>query len=146
MLPAIWRNRGSLIGPNFDDFVERFFYGWPAFERQSDVLWTPRVDVSETDKEILLDVEIPGIDKKDIKIEVKDGTLYIFGERKQERKTENTEYSRVERHYGKFERSFGLPETVDVGKVSAKFKDGILELTLPKTEKAKPKEIKVEVN
>ena len=146
MLPAIWRNSGSLIGPNFDDFIERFFYGWPAFERQSDVLWTPRVDVSETDKEVLLDVEIPGIEKNDIKIEVKNNTLYISGERKHEKKTENTECSRIERHYGKFERSFGLPETVDTGKVSAKYKEGILELTLPKTEKAKPKEIKVEVN
>ena len=145
MLPVIWRNSGSLIGPTFDDFFEKFFYGWPTIDRESDVLWSPRVDVSETDKEILLDVEVPGINKKDIKIEVKDNTLYINGERKNERKTDNTDAYRVERHYGKFERSFGLPETVDANKIAAKYKDGILKLTLPKTEKAIPKEIEVEV-
>ncbi len=145
MLPAICRNRGSMIGPNFDDFFESFFNGWPASERQSDALWTPHADVRETDKEILIDVEIPGIDKKDIKIEVKDRVLYISGERKQEIKTGDTENRRVERRYGKFERSFGLPETVNAEKVAAKYKDGVLEVTLPKTEKAKPKEIKVEI-
>ena len=145
MLPAIWKNRGSLIGPNFDNFIESFFYGWPTTDKESDVLWSPRVDVSETDREILLEVELPGIDKKDIKIEIKDNTLYISGERNHEKKTDNTEVYRVERHYGKFERSFGLPETVDANKTAAKYKDGILELTLPKNEKAIPKQIAVEV-
>ena len=145
MLPTIRNNKGSLIDPTFDDLFERVFYGWPALEEHSDILWTPRVDISETDKEVLLDVEIPGIDKKDIKIEVKDNVLYIYGERKQEKKTEESESWKVERHYGKFERSFGLPETVHADKVTAHYKDGILKLTLPKTEKAKPKEIKVEV-
>ena len=145
MLPALWRNRGSLVGPSLDDFIVRFFYGWPTFERETDFKWSPRVDVNETDNEITIDVELPGIDKKDVKVEVKNNVLSISGERKKEEKTENAEYSRTESHYGKFERTFGLPETVETDKVSAKYKDGMLALTLPKTEKAKPKEIAVEV-
>ena len=145
MLPTIWKSKGSLLNHDFDDVVERFFYGWPESASKSDVLWTPRVDVNETDKEILLDVEVPGMDKKDVKVEVKDNTLHISGERKNERKTENAESCRIERHYGKFERSFSLPDTVDSNKITASYKDGILEIKLEKTEKAKPKEIAVEV-
>jgi len=145
MLPALWRNRGSIIGPSIDDFIDRFFYEWPSFERETDFTWSPRVDVNETDNEITIDVELPGIDKKDVKVEVKDNILSISGERKNEKKTENAESRRVERHYGKFERTFGLPDTVEADKVSAKYKDGVLVLTLPKTEKAKPKEIAVEI-
>ena len=145
MLPSIWRNRGSLIGPSVDDFIERFFYEWPSFETDTDITWSPRVDVNETENDITIDVELPGIDKKDVKVEVKNNVLSISGERKMEKKIENTESSRIERHYGKFERTFGLPDTVEAGKVSAKYKDGILALTLPKTEKAKTKEIAVEI-
>ncbi len=145
MLPSIWRDRGSLIGPSVDDFIERFFYGWPSFETDADFTWSPRVDVNETENEITIDVELPGIDKKDVKVEVKDNVLSISGERKMEKKTENTETSRIERHYGKFERTFGLPDRVEADKVLAKYKDGILALTLPKTEKAKTKEMAVEI-
>ena len=145
MLPSLWRNSGSLIAPSVDDFIEKFFYGRSGLERDTELTWIPRVDVNETDKEIILDVELPGIDKKDVKVEVKDNTLSISGERNQEKKTENAESCRVERHYGKFERTFALPDTVLTDNVSAKYKDGILILTLPKTEKAKPKEIAVEV-
>ena len=145
MLPSLWRERGSHVGPSLDDFVERIFYGWPSFERDSDLAWSPRVDVNETDKEIILEAELPGIDKKDIKVEVKDNTLSISGERKHEKKTENAGSSRIERNYGKFERTFRLPDTVLSDDVAAKYKDGILTLNLPKTEKTKPKEIAVEV-
>lgn len=145
MLPSLWRNRGSLIAPSMEDFIEKIFYGWPGIVKDTELTWIPRVDVNETDKEIILDIELPGIDKKDVKVEVKDNTLSISGERNQEKKTENAESCRVERHYGKFERTFALPDTVLTDNVSAKYKDGILILTLPKTEKAKPKEIAVEV-
>ena len=145
MLPSLWRNRVSSATPSLDDFIERFFYGWPTAKGETDYNWSPRIDVNETDKEIIIDAEVPGIDKKDIKVEVKDNILSISGERKQEKKSENAECFRVERHYGKFERTFGLPETVLADKVSAHYKDGVLKLTLPKTEKAKPKEIAVEV-
>ena len=145
MLPELWRNKGSMFTPAFDDMLDRLFYGWPETGRTAEVIWTPRVDVNETDKEYLLDVEVPGLEKKDIKVEVKDNTLTISGERTNERKTETGTSYHVERHYGKFERSFTLPEAVDGGKVSAKYTNGILEIALPKSEKAKPKEIAVEV-
>ena len=145
MLPSLWRRKGSLAGPSLDDFVERFFYGWPTFEKDSDVAWIPRVDVNESDKEITIDVELPGIDRKDVKVEVRDNTLTISGERKSERKTEEENCCVAERHYGRFERSFTLTDTVDANNISAKYKDGVLSLALPKTEKAIPKEIAVEV-
>ena len=145
MLPEIWRNRDSALWPSANDLFDKFFYGWPTFERNADFAWSPRVDVHETDKEIYLDIEVPGIDKKDIHVEVKDNTLKISGERKSERKSEDSQSCRIERHYGKFERSFGLPETVKTDKIAAAYKDGVLTLTLPKSEKAVPKEIQISV-
>lgn len=145
MLPEIWRNRDSLLGPSWDDFVESFTFGLPSFKRDIDFTWSPRVDVHESDKEIVIDVEVPGIDKKDIKVEIKDSMLAIKGERKHERKTENNECYREERHYGKFERSFSLPDTVNPHKVNAGYKDGVLTLTLGKNEKAIPKAINIDV-
>lgn len=145
MLPTLWRKSGSLFGSATDDIFERLFYGGPVFSGETDVTWTPRVDVTDKEKGIQLDVELPGINKKDIKVEVKDNVLHISGERKKEKKEENAEYSRIERHYGKYERTFGLPDTVDSGNVEAKYKDGILTVTLNKLEKALPKEIAIEV-
>ena len=145
MLPSLWRKRDSDIVPSLDNFLDKFFYGWPAFESNYDLTWSPNVDINETDNDFILDVELPGIDKKDIKVEVKDDVLLISGERRQEKKTENAKSSRIERHYGKYERTFRLPDTVLTDNLAAKYKDGILTLTLPKTEKVKPKEIAVEV-
>ena len=142
MLPSILRNRGALLN---DDFIERFFYGWPSFEKESDVSWVPRLDIHETEKEFVLDVEIPGMQKKDIKVGVKNNILTISGERKKERETKEKDYSSVERHYGKFERSLTLSGAVNAEKIIADYKDGLLTLTLPKTEEAKPKELSVEV-
>ena len=145
MLPQIWRHRGSLLSPSVDDVFERFFYGWPSAEKDKDISFSPRVDVHETDKDILLDVEVPGLEKKHIKVEVKDNTLTISGERRYEKKDKDSESCRIERHYGKFARTFALPETVKSDKVSASYKNGVLNLKLPKTEKAIPKEITVNV-
>ena len=145
MLPKVWSNRGLLLSPSLDDFVDKFFTRWPSFERDTEYTWSPRVDVHETDKDILIDVEVPGLEKKDIKVEVKNNNLTISGESKSEKKTEKAQCHRVERLYGKFERTFGLPDTVQTGKVTAAYKNGILTLTLPKTEKAIPKEVQIEV-
>ena len=145
MLPDIWRNRGSLMAPTMDDFVERFFYGWPSFTGDTDVTWSPRTDINETDRDIVIDVEVPGMKKEDITVEVKNNTLTISGERTQEKKSDDAECCRVERHYGKFERTFGLPDTIKADKVAAAYKDGVLTVTLPKSEKAVPKQIAVDV-
>lgn len=106
-------------------------------------VWSPAVDVAESDNEYLVKVELPGINKEDVKVTVQDSVLTILGEKKQE--TEPKNYHRVERSYGSFQRSFTLPTTVKADKVDATFKDGVLTIALPKAEEARPKEIDVKV-
>jgi HSP20 family protein len=108
--------------------------------------WVPPVDIFETGDSIVIKAELPGISKEDITLEVKDNTLSIKGEKKFEKDVKEENYHRVERSYGAFQRAFSLPSTVQQEKVKAKFKDGILEVTLPKAEEAKPKQIKVDVS
>ena len=105
--------------------------------------WTPAVDIYETDQSVVLKAELPGIDPKDVEIRVEDGTLWLKGERKFEKEVKEEGYRRIERQYGSFVRSFPLPATVDSEKATAEYKDGVLNLTLPKREEAKPKTIKV---
>jgi HSP20 family protein len=107
--------------------------------------WVPAVDVSETDGEYQIKAEIPDVKKEDVKVTLEDGVLTIQGQRKQEKEDKGTKYHRVERAYGSFVRSFTLPDLVDEQKVKAEFKDGVLNLQLPKSEKAKPKAIEVTV-
>jgi HSP20 family protein len=107
--------------------------------------WVPSVDVSETDGEYQIKAEIPDVKKEDVKVILEDGVLTIQGERKQEKEDKGKKYHRVERTYGSFVRSFTLPDLVDEEKVKAEFKDGILKLQLPKSEKARPKAIEVKV-
>ena len=107
--------------------------------------WVPSVDISETDEEYQIKAEIPDVKKEDVKVTVEDGVLTIQGERKQEKEEKGKKYHRVERSYGSFVRSFTLPDLVDEEKVKAEFKDGVLKLQLPKSEKAKPKAIEVKV-
>ena len=145
MLPSLRRNTRSLYRPATENYFDRFFFRWPSFENETDVAWIPRVDINETDKEVTLDVELPGFEKKDVKVEVRDNTLKISGERTNEKKTDDNYCGRVERHYGKFERAFTLSDEVDANKITAKYKNGVLSLALQKTEKALPKEITVEV-
>jgi HSP20 family protein len=107
--------------------------------------WAPSVDVSETDGAYQIKAEIPDVKKEDVKVTVENGVLTIQGERKQEKEETGKKYHRVERSYGNFVRSFTLPDLVDEEKVKAEFKDGVLNLQLPKSEKAKPKAIEVTV-
>ena len=107
--------------------------------------WVPSVDISETDGGYQIKAEIPDVKKEDVKVTLEDGVLRIQGERKQEKEENGKKYHRVERSYGSFARSFTLPDLVDEGKVKAEFKDGVLNLQLPKSEKAKPKAIEVTV-
>ncbi len=108
--------------------------------------WTPTVDISETDGEYQIKAEIPDVKKEDVKVTLEDGVLTIQGERKQEKEEKGKKYHRIERSYGSFVRSFSLPDVIDEEKVKAEFKDGVLSLHLPKSEKAKPKAIEVQVS
>jgi HSP20 family protein len=107
--------------------------------------WSPLVDISEDEKEYLIKAEVPEMKKEEIKINVHDDVLAISGERKYEKEEKGKKYHRVERAYGSFVRSFTLPEDADGSKVSAEYKDGVLKVHLPKSEKAKPKAIEVKV-
>src|SRR5204862_2721056 len=105
--------------------------------------WTPLADITEDDKEYLIKAELPEMKKEDVKVTVENGVLTISGERKFEKEEKKKKYHRVERGYGSFVRTFALPEDADAGKIKAEFKHGILEVHLPKNEKAKPKQIEV---
>ena len=107
--------------------------------------WMPTVDISESDAEYLIKAELPEVKKEDVKVTVEEGVLTLQGERRQEKEEKGKKYHRVERSYGSFVRSFTLPESVDEANVKAEYKDGVLSLHLPKTEKVKPKAIDVKV-
>jgi HSP20 family protein len=107
--------------------------------------WTPRVDIAETDKAFEIKVEIPAVNKEDVKVTVHNGVLTVQGERKLEKEEKGKKFHRVERFYGSFTRSFTLPDNVDEAKISASFKDGMLNLQVQKTQEAKPKSIEVKV-
>ena len=105
--------------------------------------WSPPVDIYESDDALVIKAELPGFSKDEISIELKENTLAIKGERKREDEVKEGNYHRMERVYGAFQRSFLLPTTVDQEKVNASYRDGILELRLPKVQAAQPKRISV---
>jgi HSP20 family protein len=107
--------------------------------------WSPLVDISEDEKEYVIKAELPEVKKEDVKLSVQDNVLSISGERKYEKEEKGKKYHRVERSYGSFMRTFTLPENSDGTKVSAEYKDGMLVVHLPKTEKAQPKSIEVKI-
>lgn len=107
--------------------------------------WTPPVDILETENELILKADLPDVDMKDIQIELENGTLSLKGQRKFESETKEKGYHRIERSYGSFARYFSLPDTVDPEKVSADYKNGVLTVTLPKKEVAKPRTVKVQI-
>jgi HSP20 family protein len=108
--------------------------------------WRPVVDVSESENDITVKAEIPGIDPKDVDISITGDTLTLKGEKKEEKENTGKSYHRVESSYGSFKRVITLPASVDVDKVTAEGKNGILEITLPKKEESKAKKINVKVD
>ena len=108
--------------------------------------WSPLVDITEDEKEYLIKADLPEVKKEDVKLTVQDDVMSISGERKYEKEEKGKKYHRVERAYGSFMRSFTLPEDADGSKVSAEYKDGVLKVHLPKSEKTKPKSIEVKVS
>lgn len=107
--------------------------------------WAPPVDVFEKDDQIVFRAELPGVSKDDMNVRIENGVLSLDGERKQETELREENAYRLERSFGRFTRSFTLPATVDATKVTATFKDGILEVTVPKAESAKPKQVAIHV-
>ena len=125
---------------------DHFFEGGTQDDRTLGLsMWTPAVDIAEHDSEYLVNIELPGVNKDDVKITLESNILTIRGEKKQEKDEKNDNYRRVERSYGSFQRSFTLPVMVKSDKIDASYKDGILSIVLPKAEEAKPKQIEVKV-
>lgn len=107
--------------------------------------WSPAVDIYETENALVLKADVPDVDLKDIDVRVENQTLTLEGERKFDQEEEHKGFHRIERSYGSFVRSFSVPSTVDTEKVAAEYKNGVLTVTLPKKEAAKPRQVKVEV-
>ncbi|MCR4409391.1 MAG: Hsp20/alpha crystallin family protein [Candidatus Saccharicenans sp.] len=124
----------------FEDLVSS-----PKFE-ESDIIqstWSPAVDIYETENELVLTAELPGVEEKDVEIKVEDNTLSLRGERKFEKETREENYHRIERAYGSFYRSFSLPNYVDQEKISAEYENGLLKVHMPKKPEVKPRKVKI---
>ncbi|MCB0417511.1 MAG: Hsp20/alpha crystallin family protein [Bdellovibrionales bacterium] len=124
---------------DFDRFFENPFEGYTSGRVQ----FTPEADVEENDRSYLLSFDLPGLTKEDVHVEIEGDALTVTGERKWQEKKEGTNFRHSERRYGKFTRSFRLPQDVDTSKIEAVHKDGVLQIVVPKVEAAKPKKIEV---
>ena len=142
-----WRERSEIdrfrteIDRLFDDFFIRRSFG-RDFEEGD---WMPAVDISESEKEIIIHAEIPGVDAKALDITLSGRNFTIKGERKQEQEEKRESYHRIERRYGSFHRSFELPADVDGDKVEAAYEDGVLTVNLPKSKEQSVKKTEVKV-
>lgn len=130
----------DIFGKRFSDIMDEFFNDAVATRQHA---FAPSIDISETDKQYLIDVEVPGMDKKDIELNVDNNTLTISGERKFEKKEEDKHYHRVESSYGNFSRSFTLPDNVESESIQATYNNGILHITIEKSEQKMKKQIKI---
>jgi HSP20 family protein len=117
--------------------------GYRGDEPSATTTWSPAVDIFETEGEIIVKAELPGIDRKDIALNLEKNVLTVKGERKFEKETKEENYHRIERAYGGFSRSFSIPATVDEERIRADYKDGVLKIALPKKDQVKPKQIKI---
>jgi len=137
-----------------DDLQQRFstMFGRAPIKKEGDkrealtvAEWAPLVDIIEDDQNYVIKAELPGVKKEDIKVGVQDDVLTVSGHRHYEKEEKDKKFHRIERSYGSFARSFTLPEDSDGEKVSAEFKDGILKVILPKSERVKPKQVEVKI-
>lgn len=140
-----WRRGGGLrpltLRREMEDFWNRFFGELPSAE--GSWAWSPSVDISETDGSVMVKAELPGLDAKNIDIDITGDVLTLRGEKKTEEEKKEERYYCRERHYGSFQRSFRLPAGVQSDKVDAKFKNGILTIDIPKSEESKQKKIEI---
>lgn len=144
-----WRDTGALSPwsalRDLESRMNRMFKDLPAVDWPT-LEWAPAADLRETADAYLLDVDLPGMKREDIELSVVDNYISIKGERKHENKEERDGYHLYERHYGSFQRSFEIAGGFDAEKVNARYENGVLHLTVPKREEAKPKQIEVKVN
>jgi HSP20 family protein len=133
------------IREEMDRLWDSFLEGRPVRRSEDGREWSPSVDISETKNDLVIKAELPGLDPKDIDISMNNGYLTIKGEKKHEKEEKGENYHLIERSYGAFTRSVQLPREVQSDKITASFKNGILRITLPKSEEAKKKEIKIKV-
>lgn len=137
---------GEIAQRMFNRLFDQSFNGWPFGEDATlNSSWAPACDVFEDKEGIRIVAEIPGVKPEDVKISLENNTLTLRGEKKQVAEEKSEQVHRYERSFGVFERSFGLPTTVDAEKVEAAYSNGLLTVTLPKVERAKPREIQVNV-
>ena len=126
----------------FEDSLNRFR---GEAEDMAHSTWSPAVDIYETADDIIIKAEIPGVNKKDISVEVKDNSLYLKGERKFKKEVKEENYHRMERSYGSFCRIFSLPTSVKQDEIKAKFKNGVLQISIPKVEEETEKSVNIDV-
>lgn len=134
----------------FNSLLNRFFGKFDSDKNMDEYLtsasWSPLSDIVETKDSYLVNLDIPGVDKKDIKISYENGRLTVCGERKEEKEKKETNYYSVERNYGKYYRSFNLPKQIKHDLIDAELKNGSLKITVPKSEEVKEKQIEIKVN
>lgn len=135
------RPNTDVFSKTFNDIVDEFFNGNTSNYRSDNFM--PSVDVSETDKQFEVAVELPGMKKDDIKVDLEKGRLTISGERRFENEEEGKNFHRLETRYGKFSRSFYLPDSIDEESIAAKYQDGILDITIDKSEEKVKKQIEI---
>ena len=141
----IWEPFTELVTMRDDmDRLFNAFFGTEPHDIEN--MWRPAIDIEESNGNLLVRAEVPGMKKEDIKVAVKDNMLTISGERKRENETIEKTFHRIERSYGKFSRMIRLPAEVDADKVKATYKEGVLHVTLPTPEAMKPKQIEVKVD
>ena len=138
-----WKPFHSLMRGFFDDFSPLTGNRYPLFREDLDFI--PKMDIKETEKELVVTMDVPGIEKKELNVSVEKGILTIKGEKKGEKREERNGYTYYERQMGTFERRVRLPENSDEAKVKAEYKDGVLSLTVPKHKVEKPEQKKIEI-
>jgi HSP20 family protein len=142
LFPSDMLNMQREINRMFNTFVRGSLEEGPSLVPS---LWTPSADFAEEENQYTIKMELPGVTKDDVKIALQNNVLVIHGEKKQEKASKGSEYQRVERSFGSFQRSFTLPTTVKTDRIEATFANGILTINLPKAEETIPKQIEVKV-
>jgi len=139
-----WDPRRNMMRSIFDDFFSMDVPGRSRKNWFDGSMWSPAVDLIDKKDKLVAKVELPGVDKKDVKLSLNDSNLTIQGEMKKDEETEKEDYYYRERSYGNYSRTISLPTEVDKDNIKAKFKNGILEISMPKKPEVKPKEIAIE--